>query len=93
MEWFLQHRLYINNGQSRSVPSFTYSLWLSSAVCVLTAEKVQEVKKNFLQESGMHFSDLEEKVLQFHLSNLEFACGSTLDQVTFQSKLHFPDVS
>uniref|UniRef100_A0A3Q2CQ89 [histone-H3]-N(6),N(6)-dimethyl-L-lysine(4) FAD-dependent demethylase n=1 Tax=Cyprinodon variegatus TaxID=28743 RepID=A0A3Q2CQ89_CYPVA len=44
-------------------------------------EKVQEIKKDFLQESGMHFSELEEKVLQFHLSNLEFACGSTLDQV------------
>uniref|UniRef100_A0A7N6C2G6 [histone-H3]-N(6),N(6)-dimethyl-L-lysine(4) FAD-dependent demethylase n=1 Tax=Anabas testudineus TaxID=64144 RepID=A0A7N6C2G6_ANATE len=44
-------------------------------------EKVQEVKKNFLQESGIQFSELEEKVLQFHLSNLEFACGSTLDQV------------
>lgn len=29
----------------------------------------------------MQFSELEEKVLQFHLSNLEFACGSTLDQV------------
>lgn len=47
----------------------------------LVTEKVQEVKKNFLQESGMQFSELEEKVLQFHLSNLEFACGSTLDQV------------
>ncbi|CAG6009548.1 unnamed protein product [Menidia menidia] len=44
-------------------------------------EKVQEVKKNFLQESGIQFSALEEKVLQFHLSNLEYACGSTLDQV------------
>lgn len=47
----------------------------------IPTEKVQEVKKNFLQESGIQFSDLEEKVLQFHLSNLEYACGSTLDQV------------
>lgn len=39
------------------------------------------MKKNFLQEAGVQFSDLEEKVLQFHLSNLEFACGSSLDQV------------
>lgn len=46
-----------------------------------STEKVQEVKKNFLQESGIQFSELEEKVLQFHLSNLEYACGSTLDQV------------
>uniref|UniRef100_A0A671YV74 [histone-H3]-N(6),N(6)-dimethyl-L-lysine(4) FAD-dependent demethylase n=1 Tax=Sparus aurata TaxID=8175 RepID=A0A671YV74_SPAAU len=51
-------------------------------------EKVQEVKKNFLQESGIQFSDLEEKVLQFHLSNLEYACGSTLDQVSARSWDH-----
>uniref|UniRef100_A0AAZ3R1D2 [histone-H3]-N(6),N(6)-dimethyl-L-lysine(4) FAD-dependent demethylase n=1 Tax=Oncorhynchus tshawytscha TaxID=74940 RepID=A0AAZ3R1D2_ONCTS len=44
-------------------------------------EKIQEVYKTFLQESGVQFSQLEEKVLQFHLSNLEYACGSTLDQV------------
>lgn len=47
----------------------------------VSTEKVQEVKKNFLQESGIQFSELEEKVLQFHLSNLEYACGSTLEQV------------
>ncbi|CAL9690747.1 unnamed protein product [Knipowitschia caucasica] len=51
-------------------------------------EKVQEVKKNFLQESGVQFSDLEEKVLQFHLSNLEFACGSPLGQVSARSWDH-----
>ncbi|KAM9750985.1 LOW QUALITY PROTEIN: lysine-specific histone demethylase 2-like [Menidia menidia] len=51
-------------------------------------EKVQEVKKNFLQESGIQFSALEEKVLQFHLSNLEYACGSTLDQVSARSWDH-----
>lgn len=48
---------------------------------LMSTEKVQEIKKDFLQESGMQFSELEDKVLQFHLSNLEFACGSTLDQV------------
>uniref|UniRef100_G3NC89 [histone-H3]-N(6),N(6)-dimethyl-L-lysine(4) FAD-dependent demethylase n=1 Tax=Gasterosteus aculeatus aculeatus TaxID=481459 RepID=G3NC89_GASAC len=51
-------------------------------------EKIQEVKKNFLQESGIQFSELEEKVLQFHLSNLEYACGSTLDQVSARSWDH-----
>ncbi|CAL8298829.1 unnamed protein product [Lota lota] len=51
-------------------------------------EKVQEVYKNFLQESGIQFSDLEEKVMQFHLSNLEYACGSTLDQVSARSWDH-----
>uniref|UniRef100_W5LIC7 [histone-H3]-N(6),N(6)-dimethyl-L-lysine(4) FAD-dependent demethylase n=1 Tax=Astyanax mexicanus TaxID=7994 RepID=W5LIC7_ASTMX len=44
-------------------------------------EKIQEVCKTFLQESTIQFSELEEKVLQFHLSNLEYACASTLDQV------------
>lgn len=59
---------------------------------VVPTEKVQEVKKNFLQESGITFSDLEEKVLQFHLSNLEFACGSSLDQVRTSAEpvLHTP---
>nr|XP_057904009.1 lysine-specific histone demethylase 2 isoform X3 [Doryrhamphus excisus] len=51
-------------------------------------EKVQELKKNFLQESGIQFSELEEKVLQFHLSNLEYACGSSLKQVSARSWDH-----
>ena len=51
----------------------------------IPTEKVQEVYKNFLQESGISFSELEEKVLQFHLSNLEYACGSTLDQVSLKN--------
>uniref|UniRef100_A0A8C4ZE07 Lysine demethylase 1B n=1 Tax=Gadus morhua TaxID=8049 RepID=A0A8C4ZE07_GADMO len=51
-------------------------------------EKVKEVYKNFLQESGIQFSELEEKVMQFHLSNLEYACGSTLDQVSARSWDH-----
>lgn len=56
-----------------------YLIW--SWLHFVSTEKVQEVKKNFLQESGIQFSELEEKVLQFHLSNLEYACGSTLEQV------------
>ncbi|ROI15267.1 Lysine-specific histone demethylase 1B [Anabarilius grahami] len=51
-------------------------------------EKIQEVYKTFLQESGLHFTELEEKVLHFHLSNLEYACGSTLDQVSARSWDH-----
>ncbi|KAJ7991478.1 hypothetical protein DPEC_G00284290 [Dallia pectoralis] len=51
-------------------------------------EKIQEVYKTFLQESGIQFSELEEKVLQFHLSNLEYACGSSLDQVSARSWDH-----
>uniref|UniRef100_A0A4W4HBL8 [histone-H3]-N(6),N(6)-dimethyl-L-lysine(4) FAD-dependent demethylase n=1 Tax=Electrophorus electricus TaxID=8005 RepID=A0A4W4HBL8_ELEEL len=51
-------------------------------------EKIQEVYKTFLQESGLRFSELEEKVLQFHLSNLEYACASPLDQVSARSWDH-----
>ncbi|XP_051948616.1 lysine-specific histone demethylase 2 [Xyrauchen texanus] len=51
-------------------------------------EKIHEVYKAFLQESGLTFTDLEEKVLHFHLSNLEYACGSTLDQVSARSWDH-----
>lgn len=51
-------------------------------------EKIQEVYKAFLKESGLNFTDLEEKVFHFHLSNLEYACGSTLDQVSARSWDH-----
>ncbi|XP_048849834.1 lysine-specific histone demethylase 1B [Brienomyrus brachyistius] len=57
-------------------------------VDVPLGEKIQEVYKNFLQESGIQFSDLEEKVLQYHLSNLEYACGSDLSQVSSRSWDH-----
>lgn len=53
-------------------------------MCSFT-EKIQEIYKAFIQESGIQFSELEEKVLQFHLSNLEYACGSNLSQVSFDS--------
>lgn len=62
-----------------------YLIW--SWLHFVSTEKVQEVKKNFLQESGIQFSELEEKVLQFHLSNLEYACGSTLEQVWITENL------
>ncbi|KAG9479197.1 hypothetical protein GDO78_012724 [Eleutherodactylus coqui] len=44
-------------------------------------DKIQEIYKTFVQESGIQFADVEEKVLQFHLSNLEYACGSNLHNV------------
>ncbi|XP_038246553.1 lysine-specific histone demethylase 1B isoform X2 [Dermochelys coriacea] len=55
---------------------------------VTLGEKIQEIYKAFIQESGIQFSDLEEKVLQFHLSNLEYACGSDLHQVSARSWDH-----
>lgn len=44
-------------------------------------EKIEEIYKAFITESGVQFSELEEQVLHFHLSNLEYACGSSLRQV------------
>ncbi|KAK2508789.1 hypothetical protein MC885_021142, partial [Smutsia gigantea] len=44
-------------------------------------EKIEEIYQAFIKESGIQFSELEEQVLQFHLSNLEYACGSSLHQV------------
>ncbi|KAG8571873.1 hypothetical protein GDO81_011814 [Engystomops pustulosus] len=51
-------------------------------------DKIQEIYKTFIQESGIQFTDVEEKVLQFHLSNLEFACGSNLHNVSARSWDH-----
>ncbi|XP_074063253.1 lysine-specific histone demethylase 2 isoform X3 [Macrotis lagotis] len=51
-------------------------------------EKIQEIYKAFIQESGIQFNELEEQVLQFHLSNLEYACGSNLNQVSARSWDH-----
>ncbi|XP_063521927.1 lysine-specific histone demethylase 2 isoform X11 [Pongo pygmaeus] len=51
-------------------------------------EKIEEIYKAFIKESGIQFSELEGQVLQFHLSNLEYACGSNLHQVSARSWDH-----
>ncbi|XP_053571814.1 lysine-specific histone demethylase 2 [Bombina bombina] len=51
-------------------------------------DKIQEVYKAFIQESRIKFTEVEEKVLQFHLSNLEYACGSNLHLVSARSWDH-----
>ncbi|XP_045151689.1 lysine-specific histone demethylase 1B [Echinops telfairi] len=51
-------------------------------------EKIEEIYKAFIKESGIQFSELEEQVLQFHLGNLEYACGSNLHQVSARSWDH-----
>ncbi|KAM4689513.1 lysine-specific histone demethylase 2 isoform 1-T2 [Discoglossus pictus] len=51
-------------------------------------DKIQEIYKAFIQESGIQFTEVEEKVLQFHLSNLEYACGSNLHKVSARSWDH-----
>nr|XP_044992336.1 lysine-specific histone demethylase 1B isoform X3 [Jaculus jaculus] len=51
-------------------------------------EKIEEIYRAFVSESGIQFNELEGQVLQFHLSNLEYACGSNLHQVSARSWDH-----
>ena len=41
-----------------------------------------DLHQQFKEESGIKFSKLEEGLLQFHISNLEYACGGCLDKVS-----------
>lgn len=49
-------------------------------------KKLLEMHKNFQEETDVTFTPLEERLLQFHISNLEYACGSHLANV---SSLHW----
>ena len=46
------------------------------------AEKIQEAHREWMVQSGLSFTELEERLLSFHIGNLEFACGASLDEVT-----------
>ncbi|XP_077989973.1 lysine-specific histone demethylase 2-like [Glandiceps talaboti] len=45
-------------------------------------DKLQEMHKTFVSETNLTFNDHEMKILQFHISNLEYACGADLSQVS-----------
>lgn len=45
-------------------------------------DKFTELHEQFKDESGIRFSKLEESLLHFHMSNLEFACGSNLANIS-----------
>nr|CAB3258325.1 lysine-specific histone demethylase 1B-like [Phallusia mammillata] len=45
-------------------------------------EKIAEAHKEWIAQSGLAFSKLEERILNFHVGNLEFACGANLDKVS-----------
>ncbi|PIK55285.1 putative lysine-specific histone demethylase 1B [Apostichopus japonicus] len=49
-------------------------------------KKLLEMHKTFQDETDATFTSLEERLLQFHISNLEYACGSHLTNV---SSLHW----
>ena len=43
-----------------------------------------ELHELSLSQNRQNFSDDETRLLQFHLSNLEYACGATIDKVFIQ---------
>ncbi|XP_046376343.1 lysine-specific histone demethylase 1B-like [Haliotis rufescens] len=45
-------------------------------------EKFYEMHQQFVDESQIMFTKQEEQVLQFHISNLEYACGGSLNNVS-----------
>ncbi|CAK8697040.1 unnamed protein product [Clavelina lepadiformis] len=45
-------------------------------------EKILEAHLEWMNQSGLTFTKLEERLLQFHIGNLEFACGASLDKVS-----------
>ncbi|KAJ7352826.1 Lysine-specific histone demethylase 1B [Desmophyllum pertusum] len=45
-------------------------------------DKVWEMHNLFLEETQVSFSELENKLLQFHLGNLEFSCAAPLSRVS-----------
>ncbi|KAH3748720.1 lysine-specific histone demethylase 2-like [Dreissena polymorpha] len=49
-------------------------------------DRFTHLHTQFKDESGINFDKMEEHLLQFHMSNLEYACGSSLDAV---SALHW----
>ncbi|XP_030830284.1 lysine-specific histone demethylase 1B [Strongylocentrotus purpuratus] len=49
-------------------------------------KKIMEMHQTFMDETNLTFSAEEDRLLQFHISNLEYACGSNLAKV---SSLHW----
>lgn len=45
-------------------------------------DKLMEMHQSFLEETQMEFCDEESNVLQFHIGNLEYACGAPLREVS-----------
>lgn len=45
-------------------------------------DKLEEVSETFLRDADLTFTEEENNVLQFHLGNLEYACGAHLREVS-----------
>ncbi|XP_074656129.1 lysine-specific histone demethylase 2-like [Tubulanus polymorphus] len=45
-------------------------------------DKIEEMHKDFLSESQLSFSEEERQLFQFHIGNLEYACGTDLHNVS-----------
>ncbi|XP_071959369.1 lysine-specific histone demethylase 2-like [Antedon mediterranea] len=46
------------------------------------AKKLQEMHETFIEETSLKFTAKEERLFQFHISNLEYACGCDLSKVS-----------
>ncbi|XP_072175827.1 lysine-specific histone demethylase 2-like [Diadema setosum] len=49
-------------------------------------KKIMDMHQTFMDETNLTFTEEEDKLLQFHVCNLEYACGSSLSNV---SSLHW----
>ncbi|KAL3891472.1 hypothetical protein ACJMK2_003734 [Sinanodonta woodiana] len=45
-------------------------------------EKYREMHQQFLDESQLKFTKKEEQLIEFHIANIEFACGTSLNQMS-----------
>ncbi|XP_032226240.2 lysine-specific histone demethylase 1B-like [Nematostella vectensis] len=45
-------------------------------------DRIQELHKIFLEETSLEFNEEENKLLQFHLGNLEYSCAAPLSHVS-----------
>ncbi|PAV56999.1 hypothetical protein WR25_01857 isoform B [Diploscapter pachys] len=48
-------------------------------------KQLQTVHTELLKKSGVKWTDAEERVFQWQIGNLEFACGAKLDQVSWRN--------
>ncbi len=48
---------------------------------IFISEQLQTVHTELLKKSGVKWTDAEERVFQWQIGNLEFACGAKLEQV------------
>ena len=69
----IRHYVYI-------VHSSLYTAYIFRRISL--EEKLMELHKLSMTQSRQAFSEDEKRLLQFHLSNLEYACGAPIEKVS-----------